>query len=117
MGPKMASNCTQKVPKWLPGALRAALSVPGGPWRAQDRFLSDLGVHLGSDLGTQNRPKMGRNLSSNPGLFLMLILGPLEASWAACGGPFWGHVEVFLEVPSREAGILKTFKTVENKDF
>ena len=107
MSPKWLQNDPQTAPKWLPGGLLAACGVPGGPWGAQVRFLSDFGAHLGSHLGLQRRPQIGRNRSQNRASLFIIIFGPLEGSGATFWGPFWGDLGVLFGCPGGKHKYMK----------
>ena len=114
-GPKMASklveNGSQKAPKWLPGGLRAAVGVPGGPGAAQNRFLIDFRSNFGVHLGSQNRPKIGRKSSVNEASHLILIFGAPEASGVSFWSNFGGHFGCFFAPKGGK------HEFVENLDF
>ena len=55
----------------------------GGPWgaiRLRSRFLSDFGLHFGSDFGSQKSPKITLFWSRNVGAIFMMNFGLLGAS-------------------------------------
>ena len=69
--------------------------------------MSDLGIHLGSDLGGQNRSNIGRNLSSNQASRFIIIFIPLEASLAAFGVHFEVILGCFLGAPGGKQEFVK----------
>ena len=103
----MIKNGSEKAPKWLPGGLRAAAGVPGGPWAAQGRLWSDFKLHFGVHLGPPNHLKIRRKARPNQAAVLIIIFDAPEASGASLGGHFGGDFGWFFGPQGDKHELLK----------
>ena len=73
----------------LPGGLRPAGGVLGGPWGPQGRCLSDFGAHLGA-FGAQKSAKNGSKIKPKTNCAFDPHLYRSGGFFGAILRPFWG---------------------------